>query len=96
MRISIDEARNVARLYQTEGEVSIDLASVTPPATDAVTLTDDAELVKEVLADVKAQPDIREDRVTELKAAYESGQYNVDAKAVADAIVRRALADRIK
>ncbi|NUL81554.1 MAG: flagellar biosynthesis anti-sigma factor FlgM [Armatimonadetes bacterium] len=96
MRISIDEARNVARLYQAEGEVSIDLASVTPPTTDAVTLTDDAELVKEVLAEVKAQPDIRDERVTELKAAYESGQYTVDAKAVADAIVRRALADRIK
>ncbi|MBR6850557.1 MAG: flagellar biosynthesis anti-sigma factor FlgM, partial [Lachnospiraceae bacterium] len=36
---------------------------------------------------VAAAPDIREDRVAALKAAYQSGTYNISANAVADKIL---------
>lgn len=55
---------------------------------------EDAELVARVADDVKAMDD-REDRVADLKARYESGNYNPSGAEIADAMIRRAIADRI-
>ena len=44
----------------------------------------DLQVAKQAVA---AAPDIREDRVAALKAAYQSGSYNISANAVADKIL---------
>ena len=44
----------------------------------------DLQVAKQAVA---AAPDIREDRVAALKAAYQSGAYNISANAVADKIL---------
>jgi negative regulator of flagellin synthesis FlgM len=44
----------------------------------------DLQVAKQAVA---AAPDIREDRVAALKAAYQSGTYNISANAVADKIL---------
>ena len=44
----------------------------------------EVQLIKEVLA---SEPEVREDKVSELKEKIESGQYEVDHKAVADKLV---------
>lgn len=56
---------------------------------------EDAGLIKEVVQSVHDLP-VREDRVAELKAKIEAGQYNPTGDEIADAMIRRAVADRIR
>lgn len=69
------------------------------PARDEAELSnpaiDDAELVRELTAKVIDMPD-REDRIAELKAAIDSGTYNVSGHEIIEAMIRRAIADRIR
>lgn len=48
------------------------------------TASKEAQIAREVIA---SEPDVREDKVAELKNRIESGNYTVDNKAVADKIV---------
>ena len=48
------------------------------------TASKEAQTAKEIIA---SEPDVREDKVAELKKEIESGNYNIDNKAVADKIV---------
>ena len=48
------------------------------------TASKEAQTAREVIA---SEPDVREDKVAELKERIESGNYSVDNKAVADKIV---------
>ena len=43
-----------------------------------------------------AMSGVREDKVAELSALVDSGQYKVDAAKIADQMLGRALADRLK
>jgi len=63
-----------------------------PPAGDAIVhlsdtsreATREAQRIKDIIA---AAPDVREDRVAELKAKIDSDNYRMDADAVADKLV---------
>ena len=55
----------------------------------------DAELVKQVVQDVIHTPD-REDMISDLRARIESGAYNPSGDDIAEAMIRRSIADRIK
>lgn len=55
---------------------------------------EDQELVQSVISDVVNMGD-REDRIAELKARIESGSYNPTGAEIADAMIRRAIADSI-
>ena len=55
---------------------------------------EDQQLVADVVADVNAMDD-REDRIADLKARIESGAYGPSGSEIADAMVRRAIADRL-
>jgi anti-sigma28 factor (negative regulator of flagellin synthesis) len=55
----------------------------------------DKELIEATLAKVNSMPD-REDFVAELKAKIDSGQYNPTGEEIADAMIRRTLADRVR
>lgn len=55
----------------------------------------DKELIDQIVANVAAMPD-RDEVVAELKARIEAGQYNPTGDEIADAMIRRAIADRIR
>lgn len=55
----------------------------------------DKELIDQVVADVAAMSD-RDEVVAELKARIEAGLYNPTGDEIADAMIRRAIADRIR
>lgn len=55
----------------------------------------DAELIQQVTQDVIAMPD-REEFVAELKRKIEAGEYNPTGDDIADAMIRRAIADKIR
>lgn len=55
----------------------------------------DPEMVKEIARRVIEMPD-REDRIAELKARIESGEYNPTSAQIVDAMIRRAIADSVR
>lgn len=55
----------------------------------------DSELVAELTVKVMRMPD-REDRIAELKAKIESGNYNPTSAEIVDSMIRRAIADSVK
>ncbi|MDI9636698.1 flagellar biosynthesis anti-sigma factor FlgM [Kamptonema cortianum] len=62
---------------------------------EAVIRLTDADLIEEVSAKVAAMPD-RDEMVNDLKARIEAGTYNPSGDEIADAMIRRAIADRVK
>ena len=63
---------------------------------DEVLLSAEAQELQQVVSAIKALPGVREDRVAELTPLVESGQYKVDAAKIADQMIGRILADRLK
>jgi anti-sigma28 factor (negative regulator of flagellin synthesis) len=53
----------------------------------------DQELIAATVQRIEAAPD-REDRIAELKARIAAGEYMVTGEEIADAMIRRAAADR--
>ena len=54
----------------------------------------EADHIKQVTAEVIAMPD-REDLIADLKARIEAGNYKPTGDDIADAMIRRSIADRI-
>lgn len=65
------------------------------PTNDTVELTRGAKLLEQLEKSLQALPTIDSARVAEVKTAIENGQYQIDAGAIADAMIRleRSLSD---
>lgn len=85
MRISDNEVKKVLS-KKPVSEVEID---------DAAARAADAPLVKRITQGVIEMPD-REEAIASLKARIESGDYNPSGDEIADAMIRRSIADRIR
>lgn len=59
------------------------------PASDVVELSPQAQIV----ADLSNQPDIRADKVAEIRAQIESGQYDLTLSSKLATVVERIIAD---
>ena len=55
----------------------------------------DEQLATQVTQDVLAMGD-REDQIADLKARIEAGTYNPTGDEIADAMIRRSIADRVR
>lgn len=95
MRISDNEIQKI---------IAPDSLGVEPPLADGLKALGldhqaerrkaDADLVRRVTADVLAMPD-REATIADLKARIEAGTYAPSGEEIVDAMVRRAIADRL-
>jgi len=89
MRISDEQVRRV--LIQRETilveieEMDLELEPSPRPT--------DGPLIEKVTKDVVDMPD-REDRIAEVKARIEAGTYNPTGEEIADAMVKRSIADK--
>lgn len=63
---------------------------------DEVVLSSEAQALQQKIAAIKALPDVRADKVIELSRKVESGQYELDAAQIADQMIGRILADKMK
>ena len=88
MKISTEQLQKVA---EAGGSITPDSALVDAAV---IKLTDKA-LIQEITHKVADMPD-REEMVAALKAKIESGEYQVSGEDIADAMIRRELADKIK
>jgi anti-sigma28 factor (negative regulator of flagellin synthesis) len=87
MRISDNEVKKLL-----SGHVVVQ--ETTQVEEDAVQ-ADDTELIAKLTADVMAAGD-REEMVADLRARIEAGTYNPTADEIADTMIRRAIADRVR
>ena len=55
---------------------------------------EDAQIVADVVDSVKRMDD-REERIADLKARIEAGSYNPSGAEIADAMIRRTIADKV-
>ena len=88
MRISDNE---IKRLRTTQYAVVSDLVDLGHSIKSRDRETDH---LKQVTAEVIAMPD-REDLIADLKARIEAGNYKPTGDDIADAMIRRSIADRI-
>lgn len=65
------------------------------PISRPVGREEDKDLIDALTAEVMKMPD-REDYVAELQAKIQSGEYNPSGDEIVDAMIRRAIADRIR
>ena len=79
---------------ETGSKVSTDSAtpekaSASPaPPTDTVNLTSNAKLLERLDKTLASLPAVDSERVAEIKTAIENGEYQIDADAIADAMIR--------
>jgi negative regulator of flagellin synthesis FlgM len=63
---------------------------------DEVILSTKAQEFGQIYQAIKAMPEVREDKVKELSERIERGDYSVDAKEVAEKMLGRIMADRLR
>ena len=63
-------------------------AAKAPTAGDRVTLTQTAQQMQELEAAVRREPTVNSERVAALKAAIARGEYQVDARSIAEKLMR--------
>lgn len=88
MRISDTEIKKILN-----GEYSV-VEDLMRHEKDSEIKRENEDLIKQVTGDVIAMPD-REAMVAELKARIEAGTYNPTGDEIADAMIRRSVADRL-
>jgi negative regulator of flagellin synthesis FlgM len=96
MQISIEEvSRLLAVTPSDRGTHQINARGSVSNGREAaqVEISTTAQEIQQVKRTINRLPDIREQRVAELKASIENGTYNVSGEDIADLIIRRTLAD---
>jgi len=58
---------------------------------DTVVLSDTAKKIQETQTQLKAIPDVREDKVAQLKEQIENGTYEIDEEKIADKMLKDSL-----
>ena len=62
---------------------------------DKIDFSGDAMVTAEGIAAAKSAPDVRAEKVAQLKAAIKGGTYNPDPKNVADSMIQKSLEDSL-
>ena len=88
MRIS--GVNNVDPVYKAKKANKIYNAHGTQSSKDVVTLSTFAKDLAVAKKEVKQAPDVRMDRVKQLKAQIEAGEYNVSASQIADKMLEQS------
>jgi negative regulator of flagellin synthesis FlgM len=86
MRISSNAPGNVGKLYQTNQTQAAQTelkSGAKPVAHDSVQLSDQAKAIHEMIKETKDLPDIRQDKVAQIKNAITNNTYNVSAQQLA-------------
>ena len=96
MEITPKDSVNIdAYVNQVQDKEKVDATSEQPEKqhtkADTVVLSDTAKKVQEAQKQLETIPDVREDKVAELKEQIENGTYNMDEEKIAGKIIKEAL-----
>ena len=92
----ISQAGKVYGIEQAKSAKSVRSAGKSSQGSDAVVLSTEAQALQQTIANIKTLPEVRQSRVQDLMSQVDSGQYQVDAAKIADQMIGRALADRLR
>ncbi len=92
MKVSMEQVRKVVEQSKLQPS---DLKTETLFDKD-LTASADAKLIRQVVDEVMQMPEVRAELVAELKAKIELGEYSPSSEDIVEAMVRRAIADRIR
>ena len=79
---------SASRKVSGDAGASKDTAQSAAPTSDTVELTSSAKLLERLEKTLASLPAVDSNRVAEVKAAIENGEYEIDADAIADAMIR--------
>ncbi len=91
MRISPKQFEQVMAVYRSQMQKAPEQTET--QRKDSLSLSGDAKAVNEVRDLIKFIPEVRKERVDELKKAIETGEYKVDGKQVAEKMLQRMAVD---
>ena len=83
----VDETRTSRKVTGDAGAAG-DAQQSQAPTNDTVELTSGAKLLERLEKSLASLPDVDSARVAEVKAAIENGEYQIDADAIAEAMIR--------
>jgi negative regulator of flagellin synthesis FlgM len=92
VRISNEQAQQILSASGVKGAKAAKGTEGPGPASasDAVSMSSMGQEIGKAMQALAGIPDIRADRVAELKAQIESGSYNVSGRDIAESVLRRA------
>ena len=76
---------------QSEKNQIVESQKTQSPQTDRVDLSDQSKEMKKIYAAQQMAPDIRTDRVNEVKKLIEENRYQVDSKTVAEKMIQESI-----
>ena len=85
MRIEAYNA--VSQIYQTNKATGVKRGSEAYTQSDKIEFSDVAKTYQTAKAAVAAAPDVRADKIAEIKAQMAAGTYNISSQLVADKLV---------
>lgn len=96
MEITPKDSVNIeAYANQVQEKDKVDAAAEQPEKqqnkADTVALSNAAKNIQEAQKQLEAIPDVREDKVAELKEQIENGTYEIDAEKIADKMLKDSL-----
>lgn len=89
----LDYANRVKNTIVKKADKEVSAEARPVPASDAIEISGLAKEQATLTSTLKDLPDVRNDKVAELKARIEAGNYNVSGKDIASKIVDSALHD---
>ncbi|MGI6566600.1 MAG: flagellar biosynthesis anti-sigma factor FlgM [Firmicutes bacterium] len=95
MRISPQQLKLVESLYREQKQAALRRASNEGGRApmDKVTISEESQEIQGILSELKAVPEIREQKVAELRAAVRQGTYQVPARKVAEKLLDQIAKD---
>ena len=84
---SVDEASSSSSVSPAKGKQDA-AAGAAAAGSDTVALTSGAQLLERLEKSLESLPAIDSQRVAEVRSAIENGDYEIDAQAIADAMIR--------
>jgi len=91
MRISPQQYEKVMAIYRNQQQNK--LQGQEQKQKDTMRISGEAKMVKEVRDLLQETPEVRQERVAELKEAVQNGEYKVDSKEVAGKMLQRMAVD---
>ncbi|MDL2226259.1 flagellar biosynthesis anti-sigma factor FlgM [Deltaproteobacteria bacterium OttesenSCG-928-M10] len=87
------KAASDARNKEKPSAASLDAARTEENKGDVVQLSDRSRLIARSQELAAGAPDVREDRVSDIKARLAAGTYNVSGQTVAEAMIRKSITE---
>lgn len=98
MIISKSQVQNIIKAYNSQANAGkVNKKEGVKPAAgkDSISISDESRIKQQVFKAAKQAPDIRADKVEELRERISAGTYTVSDDEVAEKMIERAIVDKL-